>query len=168
MKNLILTTVMMFAFCFCYSQNKTNIKSATTNTIPVLSPNTYSNEAFKSIKESPKLAIKDYKDNSKYVGRYHLKNADSLISYDYFDIKENDGKFYCVRESKVIFLEAKTNKIKNTSNHFDCEVPYINIEEGKISFKFNDNTYNYKFRISPYVHRYEIVIIENALIYEKR
>jgi len=168
MKNLILTSILVFMICVCQSQNKSNVKSIKTNTVPVSSKNSHLSEVSKVITESPKPAPKNLKDNSQYVGRYYLKNADSLISYDYFDISEDNGKFYCVRESKVIFVEAATKKVKNTTNHFDCEVSYININEEKISFKFNNNVYSYKFKISPKLHRYEIIIIENALVYEKR
>jgi len=156
--------------CVCQSQNKSNVKSIKTNTVPVSKPTSHSSEVSKVITESPKPApaLKNSKDNSKYVGRYYLKNADSLILYDYFDISEDNGKFYCVRESKVIFVEAVTKKVKNTTNHFDCEVSYINIDEEKISFKFNNDIYSYKFKISPNLHRYEIIIIDNALVYEKR
>jgi len=147
MKNLTLTTIMLFAFCLCYSQNKTNIKSVTSNTVQV---------------------SKNLKGNSQYVGRYNLKNADSLILFDYFNISEKNGKLYCVRESKIVFTEANTNKEKNNSNHFDCEVVYADIVKEKISFKFNNKTYSYKFKTNSNTHRCEIIIIENALVYEKR
>lgn len=152
MKNLILTSIFVFLICTCQSQVKSNTPS-----------------------------VQSKNDYSKYVGRYHLKNADSLILYDYFDIKEKNGNLYCIRESKVksiestanivnnvITLKPTNNKTKSVINHFDCEVPYVNISEEKISFKFNEKIYSYKFRISPYLKRYEIVIIDDALVYEKR
>jgi len=139
MKNLILTSLLIFAICICQSQIKSNLE--------------YSKKTI---------------DCSKYVGKYHLKNIDTLITFDYFDITEKNNKLYCVRESEVLFIEAATKKVKNTSKRFDCEVIYVNINEGKISFKFNDKVYNYTIRINQYTKRYEIVIIENALVYEKR
>lgn len=107
-------------------------------------------------------------DYSKYIGKYHLKGADSVVVYDYIDIFEKNGKLYCSRESKFSYLEASTKKPKNTTNHFDCEIIYINLDKQKISFKFLDVIYNYKFRINSHTKKSEIIIVDSALVYEKR
>ena len=146
MKRFSLILIIMFTMCsgYFYSQNK----SVQTNTVP---------------------ASKSKIDVSKYVGRYNLLKLgpnDSCIVYDYFDLYEKNGKLQCTRYTKDYYFKASVTK-KNLANKYECEIIKIDEENQKIIIKFFDREYTYKF-LKNKIGNYEIIIVNNALVYEKK
>lgn len=136
--NLILVIASLLISGYCFSQKK----SVQTNTVPI-----------------------------KYVGKYNLKKLstqNNTILYDCFEIYEKDGKILCNRDLKNVFpLTAEVNVDKQLVKHFDCEVLKIDEKSQKITIKFLNKEYDYKF-IKNKNGNFEIVIVENALVYEKK
>jgi hypothetical protein len=111
-------------------------------------------------------------ENSKYLGKYDYKKItlhDSSIIYDCFEIYEKNGKLLCSRDCKNFYgmvAGVNLNK-KQYVNHFDCEVVKVDESAQKITIKFLDREYTYKFTKNKN-GKFVITIIENALVYEKR
>src|ERR1035437_1339750 len=134
--NLILVVAsLLISGGYCFSQKK----SVQTNTVPI-----------------------------KYIGKYNLKKLttqNNTIVYDCFEIYEKNGKILCNRDLKNAFpLTAGSNVTKQSVNHFDCEILSVDEKSQKITIKFLDKEYDYKF-IKNKNGNFEIVVVENALVY---
>lgn len=142
--NLILAIMFSMFYGYFYSQNK----SAQTNDV---------------------TASNSKNNNSKYVGKYNIINLgpnDSCIVYDYFDIYEKNGKLHCIRYTEDYYFMASVAK-KNIAHKYECEVVKIDEINKKIIIKFLDREYFYKFTKNK-AGNFEIIIVNNALVYEKK
>lgn len=144
--NLFLTLVCILIFGNFYSQSL----SSQSNTVSV---------------------IKFNNENSKFIGKYHLRKiakSDTTIIYDYIEIFEKNGQLLCKRDMEHNFYEADAKVLnKKFNRHDDCQLVKIDEQNKTIIIKYINKEYVYKF-LKNSSNNYEIIIVDKALVYEKK
>jgi len=116
-------------------------------------------------------AVKSSNQNLKFIGKYNLQKiskSDTLIVYDYIEIFEKGGQLLCRRDIEHNFYSAELKVMhKKYNRHFDCQLVKIDEKNKTIVIKYIDREYVYKF-IKNKNNNYEIIIVDKALVYEKK